>query len=99
MKKMFVGFAMFMAMFLMVSCGGGENGCKTFYECINSCYNDAHSSDYCYEDCQSVASHEDLVNYQNYSYCKEDWEDAREDGKTTQMLKDYCSGEMKKCGL
>ena len=78
--------------------GQCSNGCKTFYDCINSCYNDAHASEYCYEDCQSIASHEDLVNYQNFIYCQEDWEDYRDDGGT-QMLKDYCATEMKKCGL
>ena len=28
MKKMFLGFAMFVAMFLVISCGGSDNGCK-----------------------------------------------------------------------
>ncbi|MBO7126776.1 hypothetical protein J6W78_04440 [bacterium] len=75
------------------------SGCGEIYNCVNECYNNAHASTYCYDDCLKNATNNDKKLYQEVESCQQNWENARENHQTEQTEKEYCATERSNCGI
>lgn len=91
MKKMFLGFAMFAAMFLLIGCGGSDNGCKDLYNCIKDC-----DSERCEDDCYAGTTNSEQEALRALRNCIWDWEDGYGQNMSE---KEYCKAEYKACGM
>ena len=91
MKKKLFWFAMFAAIFLLIGCGGSDNGCKDLYNCIKDC-----NSERCEYECYEGTTNSEQEAYRNLRNCLEDWDDGDGQGMSQ---KAYCSAEYKACGM
>lgn len=91
MKRFLVCSAIFTAMFLMISCGGSENGCKDLYNCMKNC-----ESERCEDECYEGTTNAEQEDYRKLRNCIYDWEDGYGEGMSQ---KQFCKSEYAACGM